>query len=138
MLGCLRVRHLQWIPLCGRNPRITWSWRFSSVYQLGSNTKIIVSLCRDKHLLFSYSQAESRNHRSMTDYHSVENRGFPEILGSPVCRFRIHSTPGPDRSTLLEKRFARTLLLGGRGRSRNRATGPTSDRSNYMVPAHSF
>ena len=45
MLGCFRVRHLQWIPPCGRNPRITWSWRFSSVHQLGSNTKIIVSLC---------------------------------------------------------------------------------------------
>ena len=61
------------------------------------------------------SRKQWRNHRSTTDYHSVENRGFPEILGSPVCRFRIHPTPGPDRSTLLAKRFARTLLLAGHG-----------------------
>ena len=89
MLGCLRVRHLQWIPLCGRNPRITWSWRFSSVHQLGSNTKIIVSLCRDEHLLFSYSQAESS---SRVQFMSV--RVAPDARKKAEgCFFKLKSSP---------------------------------------------
>ena len=87
MLGCLRVRHLQWIPLCGRNPRITGSWRFSSVHQLGSNTKIIVSLCRDKHLLRSYSQAESSSRvQFMSEPGRRLRRGVPVGTGKRLAK----------------------------------------------------